>query len=180
MTDEITDKVTLKDEIWKTVKEYPDYLVSNTGLVRSLKKDGKILIQQLNRSGYLTVRLYEKGKWRIFTVHKLVALAFIENSLNKPTVNHIDGIKTNNNVENLEWYTYSEQANHAIKTNLRLIKYGEESPRAKFNNEEIGEIKKLYATKKYTYQDLANKYDVNKMTILRIMNDQTYKGAMHG
>lgn len=79
---------------------------------------GKILKPYLDSDGYLRITVTNEGLRKSYFVHRLVALAFIPNSENKPTVNHIDGIKTNNNVSNLEWATHKEQKIHAIKHNL--------------------------------------------------------------
>jgi hypothetical protein len=79
---------------------------------------GKILKPHLDSDGYLRITVTNEGLRKSYFVHRLVALAFIPNSENKPTVNHIDGIKTNNNVSNLEWATHKEQKIHAIKHNL--------------------------------------------------------------
>lgn len=126
-------------EQWKPVRCYEGlYEVSNTGKVRSIDrivctKDGKhkklkgkelyFTIQRLNLvSGriqrYAAVQLWKNNKDVLKAVHRLVAEAFIPNPENKPTVNHIDGNGINNDVDNLEWATYSEQNYHAYLTGL--------------------------------------------------------------
>lgn len=130
-------------EIWKDVnyKDYGEYYqVSNLGRVRSKDRyvicnnkggtrfiKGKIMKLTTNKSyregvakGYVVVNLRKEGKNKVIVVHRLVALTFIEN--NDPTkkfVNHIDGNKENNTVENLEWVTTSENNQHAVDTHLR-------------------------------------------------------------
>jgi hypothetical protein len=97
-------------EFWKTIKGYPKYEVSSKGLVRvssSLK-----LLKLSNVNGYRSVSLNQSGKVRSFRVHRLVAIAFIKNPSNKNIVNHKDGNKSNNKVENLEWSTSSENQKH--------------------------------------------------------------------
>lgn len=96
------------------------YEVSNTGKVRSVaggRRKGVELKQQTykngNNRGYRTVSLVKDGKVMSATVHRLVASAFISNPLSKPTVNHKDSDKTNNDVSNLEWATHSENERHA-------------------------------------------------------------------
>ena len=93
-----------------------NYEVSNTEKVRNVKT-GRILKQSKDKDGYLRVQLYSKnGRNKVISVHKLVATMFIPNPHNLPTVNHINEIKTNNRVENLEWATHKEQVNHGTRT----------------------------------------------------------------
>lgn len=135
------------EEIWKDVIGFEGYYqVSNLGNVRSRYK---ILSQQLAFANYYKVDFKLNGIRKTIAVHRLVATAFIPNPENKPTVNHIDGIKTNNNVINLEWATYSENNKHAVDNKLRqspwIGKYGIDNPRSKIvqqynlNNELITE-----------------------------------------
>ena len=102
----------------KYIKGYENYLVSKSGLVYSLKAK-KLLKPTIDRKGYYKVALYnDQGKLSI-SLHRLVALNYIENPDNKPQVNHINGIKNDNRVENLEWVTNRENTFHAIKNGLR-------------------------------------------------------------
>ena len=118
-------------EIWKDIKEYEGlYQVSNLGKIRTLDRyvnclygqkrllKGQIVKLFKNNSGYFIVSLYRENKFKNFLVHRLVAQAFIQNSENKSEVNHIDGNKENNCVDNLEWVTKSENELHASKTGL--------------------------------------------------------------
>ena len=111
----------MKDEIWKVIKGYEGkYEVSNFGRVRSLPRyvrnsvgsqtfvDGKMLIPFQDKVGYLHVLLSDKNyKKKQWLVHRLVAMAFLENPNNYPVVNHKDENKSNNCVNNLEWCTQS-------------------------------------------------------------------------
>lgn len=108
-------------EEWKDIKDYEGlYQVSSLGNVRSLYYNKeRILADRFNKTGYLSVILSKKGKYKSFKVHRLVAQAFIPNLDNKPQVNHIDGNKKNNNVNNLEWVTIKENINHSWRTGLR-------------------------------------------------------------
>ncbi len=114
-------------ELWKDVIGYEGYYqISNKGNVRSLDRfdgvhdrRGTVIIPNLKRNGYLQVGLRKHRTRKWVGVHRLVAIHFIENPNNKPQVNHIDGNKQNNTVENLEWVTAKENQNHAVKIGLR-------------------------------------------------------------
>lgn len=107
------------EEIWKDVDGFSNYEISSHGRVRN-KTTEQILKPRLSEWGYEQVCLYkEKHNWRY--IHKLVAEAFIPNPDNKPRVNHINGIKTENHIDNLEWCTVSENNQHAYDTGLKVV-----------------------------------------------------------
>jgi len=172
-------------ELWKDIKGFEGlYQISNTGKVKSLpKKCGTTYkgetIRKLSQTkdGYLKVRLIGNGKDITTRIHRLVAIAFIPNPLNKDTVNHIDGNKHNNNVENLEWSTRTEQLNHAYSLGLKKIDKGENNIQAKLTNAQVKEIKTLYkkGSRKFGSVKLALKYNVSHRTILNIVNNKTYQ-----
>jgi hypothetical protein len=97
-------------EIWKDIPNYEGlYQVSSKGNVRRITLRPHILNQSLSNCGYKRVVLCKNNTPRVFSVHRIVAEVFIDNPDNKPTVNHIDGNKENNSIDNLEWATRSEQ-----------------------------------------------------------------------
>jgi|SRR5690554_230115 len=100
------------DELWRNIDGYPEYQVSNLGRVKSKRK---ILKPHKTKKGYLRVNIRGKN----LRVHRLVAEAFIPNPSKKPEVNHIDGDKTKNFVENLEWCSGQENINHSFEKGLR-------------------------------------------------------------
>ena len=116
------------EEIWKEIKGYPNYQVSNMGRVKRLstgyyRRTEKILKPQLQNNGYLHIKLSQKDKTKCILVHRLVAQVFIPNPNNLPQVNHINEDKTDNRVENLEWCTQKYNINYGngiskrVKTN---------------------------------------------------------------
>ena len=122
------------EEIWKDVVGYEGlYQVSNLGRVRSLDhmrrcknheymQKGRILKNGFDRGkAYFRICLSKNGIVEYFTIHRLVAQTFIPNPENKPQVNHKDGNKLNNNVNNLEWATVSENIQHAYNTGLSKV-----------------------------------------------------------
>jgi hypothetical protein len=111
------------EEIWKDIEGYEGvYQVSNLGRVKSLKygikSRIKILSGAISSNGYFYVALYKNKKIVKISIHRLVAITFINNPEQKEQVNHIDGNKTNNFYNNLEWATRSENMKHAFKTGL--------------------------------------------------------------
>lgn len=111
------------EEIWRDIKGYEElYQVSNLGNVKSLKyrktKYEHLLSQGTNKYGYKFVILCKNNKSKNFKVHRLVADAFIDNKCQYELVNHIDGNKQNNIVDNLEWCNYSQNLIHAYNNNL--------------------------------------------------------------
>ena len=113
-------------EIWKSLKDYEDYFeISSIGNLRRIKFDDEKNKKKfelpfyrkpvLDKDGYLKYKIHINGKYKTFFSHRLVALNFIENPLNKKEVNHINGIKDDNRVENLEWVTQSENRRHCLK-----------------------------------------------------------------
>ena len=105
----------------KRYKDY-DYMVTREGRVFSLKTN-KEIYQWRDNTGYMQVRLFKDGKKKCFRVHRIVAELFIPNPNNKKMVNHIDGDKTNNTFENLEWVTNKENTQHGYDNNMYKSTY---------------------------------------------------------
>lgn len=109
---EISGKI---NEIWKDITSYEGlYQVSNLGRVKSIKHAIKIR-KLVENKGYLYVVLYKNNIGKTFAAHRLVASEFILNTENKPEVNHIDGKRDNNLLNNLEWVTRSENTLHSFR-----------------------------------------------------------------
>lgn len=141
------------DEIWKDIPSYEGYYqVSNLGNFRSLprriryKSSGwrnypsKTLLTETTKDNYQRIVLMKEGVKTRFQAHRLVALTFIPNPESKPFINHIDGNKSNNKVENLEWCTASENMIHADITGLRDMFKHHPSNSKKIKCLETGEI----------------------------------------
>lgn len=164
------------DEIWKNIKKDGYNLkVSNFGKVILIKYNKEQLLNQYdNLFGYLYVAPSVNGKQKKFKIHKLITEAFIENPKNKKYINHKDGFKYNNFVENLEWCTASENIKHAYKTLLNDNPIGEKSRASKLSNIQVREIKQdIYNGLKI--KDIALKFGVTKAEIYHIKNKKIWR-----
>lgn len=141
-------------EEWKEIPEFNDYEVSTLGKVRGKDrlrngKNGFRLVksrelqQILNKKGYPEVRL-RKNKSHTRLVHKLVASAFMIKPDNCTQINHINGIKTDNRLENLQWVTQSENQLHAYRLGLQPSRSGENNSRSTITDKTVTILKELY------------------------------------
>ncbi len=166
-------------EIWKSIEGYNGlYEVSNFGRVKSycldavglMKKDykPKMMKDSSNGLGYRYVVLSKNNNSKNLYIHRLVLKAFVPNPQNKPQVNHKNGIKDDNKLENLEWCTRSENAKHACKMGLWSDHKGENNNYSKLNNNQVVMIKKILKLKKYYQREIGKMFGVHQMTISRI------------
>lgn len=168
-------------EVWKSVVGFDGYYegtyeVSNLGRVRSIDRQldngsfakGQVRKILLDSFGYPVVGLYKKSKGNQRKVHRLVALAFIPNPENKPAVNHRDGNKQNNNIENLEWVTNRENTNHAYLNKLIVAAKGERNSQAKLTIELVNKAKELHALG-WTYEAIGQVIGVKGLHVSRII-----------
>lgn len=175
-------------EIWKDIEGYENYYqVSNLGRVRSLDravtgphsskqvKVGKVLVEKPGNRGYILNTLCRNGECRTFQTHRIVALEFLENKSNLPQVNHKNGIKTDNNVKNLEWCSISYNITHAISTGLNPVKFGENTSQVKLSSEQVIEIKEILTNKRMKQKNIAKKFNVSAGNISRISRGETWK-----
>lgn len=112
---------------WKDIVGYEnEYQINQFGEIRTLKDSSKlkkydVLKPQISkRNGYVYQMLYKNGKEKLLRVHRLVAMVFLPNPNNLPQVNHKDGNKQNNSVDNLEWCEQSDNMKHAYKNGLQI------------------------------------------------------------
>lgn len=138
----------------KPLPGHPEYLVSRDGEVFSTKSQ-RNLVLRTNPFGYLRVGLTEKNKQKGYMVHRLVASAYIPNPMKKPQINHKDGDRKNNRVENLEWVTPKENIAHGIASG-RIKVRGVDNKAAKMtpafikkaakllHGKNVGEKRKIY------------------------------------
>jgi len=160
-------------EIWKDVPEYEGlYRVSNLGRVKSLKwGKERVLKPKEDRGGYVYVGLYKEGVEKKFSVHRLVMLAFVgESGLQ---VNHINGLKTDNQLENLEYCTGSENMIHAFKNGLKKGSKGEKNGRSKLTRACVERIK--YGHQGVTQREIAKIYGITESRVSIIRSGKNWK-----
>ena len=162
--------------MWKPVVGYEGlYEVSDSGQVRSISKhdrlgrfkEGKVKSSCNNGTGYLVVNLKVDGKQKMKTVHRLVAEAFIPNLEGKRCINHKDGNKQNNCVENLEWCTHSENNIHSFKNGLNAQRKGSSNPNAKLTDVQVKFIRENYKRydPKFSFAALGRKFGCSATVI---------------
>jgi len=158
--------------IWEAL--WDDYLISDDCQVKSLKfGKERILKSDIDTRGYKYVVLYKNGKGKHYTIHRLMAIAFIPNPDNKRCVNHKDGNKLNNLIDNLEWCTHSENNKHAFTIGLKCQKL-ENAPNVKLCEADVARIRHLHKTGKYFHRELAVMFDVQRTVITNIVNYKTW------
>ena len=108
---------------WKQVPNFSNYECSNTGLFR---RNGRLLKTTTHPKGYKNIRLYKDGKQQTFRAHRVIYETFVEKIPLGKEINHLDGIKDNNKISNLQCCTHSENLKHAIDTQLLKIKVGKD------------------------------------------------------
>ncbi len=175
----------MNEEVWKDVVGFEGlYRVSSKGRVKSVKT-GKILNPYLRgRCLYYSVQLYKNSKPFNCNIHRIFAIAFLSNPKNKKEVNHINGIKTDNRIENLEWVTHKENIHHAINTGLLTFEHikGEQHYCCKLKESDVIFIRKQYSESKGTRKQngtakksLAEKYGVSSEHINSIVKRKCWK-----
>lgn len=157
-------------ENYKLINGYENYKIYDTGIVYSLKTKRKLKIF-ISKYGYEIVGLYKNGISKKHSIHRLVAENFLDKKHFKSAiVNHIDGNKKNNNVNNLEWCTHKQNTIHAF--NIGLCKTGEKHHLSKISNKDVLIIKQLYKDKILNQPQLAKKFGIGQDQISRIINNK--------
>jgi len=164
---------------WKPITGFEDYYqVSNMGEIKSLQRElprsygvgtsikrERIMKPRKHSRGYYSIALRVNKEITQFFIHRIVAVHFVDNSNNKPQVNHKNGNKTDNRAENLEWVTPSENTIHALASGLM----GKGWFKCKIEKDDYSKIRELYKGG-MRQKDIANIYNVRQSTISNLVN----------
>jgi len=177
----------LTKEIWKDIIGFEGYYqISTLGNVRSLDrvvthKRGSRTVRKQNMTpcastfGYTFFCLRINSIPKNFKTHRLIAQAFIPNPENKPQVNHINGIKNDNRIENLEWCTNSENQIHAYSLGLNIAAKGINKFNSKLTDQIVLEAKQKHINENISFAKLAKEYNVSKSAIRHIRSGNSWR-----
>ena len=171
-------------EEWRNIPDFDGYQASSLGKIRGIDRlkqgrsglrltRGQEMKQMLNKKGYPEVRLRKNGT-HTRLVHKLVSSVFLVKPEGYTQINHINGIKTDNSVVNLEWVTNSENQLHAYKLGLQPSRAGEGNSRATLTDEKVTILKELYNSGKTT-KEVSELIGVSLSIIRQIIYGQSWR-----
>lgn len=166
--------------MWKDIKGHEGlYQVSSDGQIRSYKKIKGIwqtLKWNIGKDGYARLHIGRGSTRKRMFVHRLVAETFLAKDTSRPFVNHKNGIKTDNRVENLEWCTRKENSQHAFKLGLNIGRKGEDHINISvLTEEQVLEIREMYKTGNYIQTELAEIFKVKQAHISSIVLRKVWK-----
>jgi len=167
----------MKVEEWKSIPGFSRYEASNLGRIRSLnyKRTGKVVVLKpaLSEDGYLaTMLLSDNGRYCSWKVHRFVTLTFFGEREPGMQVNHKDGVKTNNSIDNLEYCTSSQNVRHAYENWLEKPLKGQDNPFAKLRNEDVLFIRRVAneGGRYYGRKGLAERFGISECHVKEIVN----------
>lgn len=152
----------IEGEVWRDLGGFTDVLISNMGRFLRVSTKSLIIPYRITQD-YTAIDI---GLRKTMSAHRLVAEAFIPNPDSLPEVNHINGVKDDNRVENLEWVTPSENVRHSIATGLRVTKRGLQNPKSFFNEENIQECVNL-REQGHTYESISKMFGTSRHVVSR-------------
>lgn len=178
----------IKNNEFIDIPNVDGYQINKLGQVLSLPKErrggqgvymskSKLLNISVSRFGYKYVSLKTNGKMKHISIHRLLAIIFIPNPQNYPIINHKDGNKDNNSLDNLEWCTYKQNNDHAIQCGLARRAVGVNAPKAKLKPEDIPKIIEM-RSKGTSYAEIGRKYNVAAGSIKAICVGKTWKSIL--
>lgn len=170
--------IEIDGEIWMKIKNYPKYMVSNIGRIKrvyiGMPEADTIRKPVFNKKGYYRIQIRNDEGGRIWFLHRIVAEAFIPNPDNKPYVNHINGIKSDNRVENIEWCTNQENQNHAWKNGLKDSQLGEKCNLSTTSEDDVRLVRLFHDTGK-SISEISKTLSLSKRVVQSITSKTAWK-----
>lgn len=162
--------------IWKSIPGFSNYSISNTGLVKN-NQTNRLKKTTVDNYGYLMFGITKNYKQKAFRIHRLLAQLFIENPKNQSVINHKDGNKLNNSLNNLEWCTYKHNNIHAFNTGLNMH-IGENNTASKITEKDALEIiKELNFGLRII--DVSKKLNISYNIVKNIKNGKNWKRVVN-
>lgn len=156
-------------EEFRELKGFDNYKISNLGRIYSIKRRACLRVKKLGNSGYYQVRLSKDGSYIYKNLHRLLAETFIPNPNNYRTVNHINGNKLDNRLENLEWASDCRQQHEACLLGLK------HTTQHVLTVDEINEVYKKYFEEGQSVYSLAKEYGTRKQQIAKLVKGQRHQ-----
>jgi len=150
---------------------FDKYVVGKDGAIVS-KYNGRVLAVHVDKKGYHRVNIHCEAGKKTYLLHRVVALVHLPNPGNLPQINHLDGDKANNSVDNLEWTTGRENVAHSVRTGL--VKRGDKRPNAKLSDEMVHEIRRLRECEGLTLGALGEMFNLSDAGIHKVCTRLTY------
>lgn len=157
---------------FKTIKDFPNYKINSIGQVRNIKT-GKFINIRVSKIGYKTCNLWKNNKYKTKYIHRLIATYFIKNPYGYNVINHKNGNKLDNSINNLEWCSIKQNVCHAIE--LGLIPLGEKRKNSKLTNAIAKQIYEELHNNNCTNKELSIKYKISQTQISDIRNKKAWK-----
>lgn len=165
--------MTIIAETWKPIKGYPEYLISDMGRVKSAKFNKARILKSHKTNGYPRVRLTLNGVQKDFSVHRLLLTAFRRDPLPDEQGSHLNGIRHDNRLENLQWE--SKVANNARRIEHGTLACGEKHGAAKLTADQVIAIRAEYVPRVVTQEFLSKKYGIHRSMIGYIVNGKKWR-----
>lgn len=156
---------------WVKIKNY-NYSINKLGQLKN-NKTNKLIKVSIGKIGYKVVNLWKNNKYKTFYVHRLLCIYFKVKKRNKNEVNHIDGNRLNNDLNNLEWCSRTDNVHHALNTGL--VSLGEKRKGSKLSNKQALDIYNFTINKTYSVEHISLLFKISKTQVYQIKNKKEWK-----